>query len=62
MTKIGTLINNDHCIAISIIDIRIFVLKIASTNKGKKGITPSNILKTNTNLFIILSLSKQIIS
>ena len=47
MTKIGTLINNDHCIVISIIDIRIFVLKIASTNKGKKGTIPSNILKTN---------------
>ena len=50
MTKIGTLINNDHCIVIFIIDTRIFVLKIASTNKGKKVTTPSIILKTNTNL------------
>lgn len=62
MTKIETLINNDHCIVIFMIDTRMFVLKIASTNKGKKGTTPSNILKTNTNFFIILSLSKQFIS
>lgn len=52
MTKIGTLINNDHCIVIFIIDTRIFVLKIASTNKGKKGTIPSNIIPLKTNYLL----------
>ncbi|WP_217270433.1 hypothetical protein, partial [Lactobacillus helveticus] len=50
--KKGIFNHSDHCIVIFIIEVRIFVLKIASTSRGKKGISPSNTLKINTIFFI----------
>ncbi|MGZ1417687.1 hypothetical protein ACXO91_09465, partial [Lactobacillus delbrueckii subsp. bulgaricus] len=37
--KKGIFNHSDHCIVIFIIEVRIFILKIASTSRGKKGIS-----------------------
>ncbi|AEG41827.1 hypothetical protein WANG_p2025 (plasmid) [Lactobacillus kefiranofaciens subsp. kefiranofaciens] len=54
--KIGIFNHSGHCIVIFIIEVCIFVLKIASTSRGKKGISPSNTLKINTAFFIFYDL------